>query len=244
MSTCLEEEYPHGWEIEFSWNPEHVRKKFNKKSKTHKDGKRTLTMRRSLTMIIVLETAVVVVLIAINAYLRIMYLSVFMILLGLLYWAGVFYTVMLADKYYQVGEKLFTQRFGVKPDKTEMTSRRLSRYDQLEEGTSGKAVWMKFWLKGEFYKGIVDIQNEALYMKTPTALPAYPGVLIPVWKETVETYRSRTPKRVEYRDRKDLPHRVDYLDRKGNLTGDSWRRREGAEEYWNPKKRIYERLTL
>lgn len=175
-------------------------------------------------------------------YLGITYLNIFIILVGLLNCAWVFYSVILVEKYYQLGERLFIQRFGVKPDKSEMIQRRLSKVDRSEAGASSKAAWMKFWREGEVYKGIVDLQNEVLYMKSPILLPVYAGVSMPVWKETTEVYRDGTPKKVEFYDSKELPHREDYLDKRGNLTKDSWRRREGVEEYWNPKKQIWESI--
>jgi hypothetical protein len=201
-------------------------------------------MRRNSTILIILNVLLLLALIIPYVYLGITYLNMFIILGGLLNCTWVFYSVKLVEKYYQLGERLFIQQFGVKPDKSEMIQRRLSKVDRLEAGASSKAAWMKFWLEKEVYKGIVDLQKEILYMKSPILLPVYAGVSMPVWKETAGVHRNGMPKKVGFYDSKELPHREDYLDKRGNLTKDSWRRLEGVEEYWNPKKQVYERLTL
>lgn len=186
---------------------------------------------------VVFYTSMLLVMTVAIAYKGLTFLTMFTFLVLLLNVIMYFYAVLFVEKYHQLGERLFTQRFGVKPDKSEKIQRRLSKVDRLEAEASSRAVWMKFWLEGEVYKGIVDLQKKVLYMTSPMFLPAYAGVSIPVWKETTETHRDGMPKKVGFYNSTELPHREDYLDKKGNLTKDSWRRREGVEEYWNPKNR-------
>lgn len=199
-------------------------------------------MRRNQIILIILNVLSLLAVTIMYVYLGLTYSSIFAILVGLLNVIWVLYSANLLEKYYQLGERLFIQSFGVNPDKSEMIQRPLGEYDRLEVGTSGKAIQMKFWLEGEVHKGIIDVQNSVLYMKSPVPLPVYAGISIPVWKETTEMHGNGMSKKVEFYDSQELPHRVDFLDEKGNLTKGSWRRHEGVEKYWNSRKQIWESI--
>ena len=41
-------------------------------------------------------------------------------------------------------------------------------------------------------------------------------------------------------DDTEILQKVDYLSEDGSLLKGSWRRYKGAEEYWNPKKEVWE----
>lgn len=144
------------------------------------------------------------------------------------------------ENYQKLGERLFLQNFGMEADKTELIQRPVSTYDRLQHGIFGKGVQMKFRSQGKVYKGIVDSETETLHMKEPLFLPVYTDGSISIWKETPQKYGSGMPKKVEYYDCDELLQRIEYLDENGQLKKGSWRRYEGREEYWNPKKEEWE----
>lgn len=77
------------------------------------------------------------------------------------------------------------------------------------------------WLNGKALKGIVDIDNEILYMKPLVWMPVYTEDLMAVWRNTPEMHRNGMPKKVEFRDSSEIPQRIDYLDQNERLTFES-----------------------
>jgi hypothetical protein len=146
----------------------------------------------------------------------------------------------LVEKCRRVGEPLFTQQFGAKPDRVECIQTPPGKYDCLEFGITGRALQIGFWLNGKALKGIIDIDNEVLYMKPLVWMPVYTEDLTAAWRNTPEMHRNGMPKKVEFRDGNEIPQRVDYLDQKGSLAKGTWRRYKGCEQYWNPEKETWE----
>ena len=139
----------------------------------------------------------------------------------------------------KLGEYLFLSKFGIAPDKVKVLSYTY-KYDRLTHGISIKSVRIKFWAQEKIYKGLVDMENEALYIKEPVLLPVYTDNCIPVWEEVITVHRNGTPSTVEFRDAKEELHGVDYLDDEGILKQFSWKRYKGTEVYWNPVKKVWE----
>lgn len=144
------------------------------------------------------------------------------------------------ESFRTLGETLFSAQYGIKADKTELIYRSVSEYDRLQYGVSGRGVQVKFWSQRKVYKGVIDTENQTLYMREPVLFPVYAGDPIPLWKETSNMHGNGMPKKVEFYDSTEFLHRVDYLDEKGVLTKGSWRRLKDAVAYWNPKKQIWE----
>ena len=139
-----------------------------------------------------------------------------------------------------MAEELFLLSYGKLPSKAELMMRPTSAYDQLIRGLSSKTAQVKFWVKDEICKGIVDVEKRVLYMKEPIMMPVYPNESIRVWREVTEMHENGMPKKVEFYDKFEIPHRMDYLDDKGILKKGSWRRVEGTVKYWNPKAQMWE----
>jgi hypothetical protein len=170
---------------------------------------------------------------------------VYLSLVSLIAGAVNFYINWKAKKNIEEGKKkaenLFYVTTGKKADRSETIIRPTPRYDCLNQGITGETFQVKFWAEHKAYKGIMDMTNSALYMREPELLPVYKGESTTVWKEVATMHKNGMPKKVVFYDNKELPHRTDYLDEKGTLKKGSWRRREGIEEYWNPKTHVWEK---
>lgn len=140
----------------------------------------------------------------------------------------------------ELGETLFLSQYGVNPEKCIVLSLKLSTYDLQNLGISKKSAYIKFLSRGKTYKGIIDLQNKALYMQEPVYLPVFEGNLLPLWRRVTKIHTNGNPKKIEFYDDTETPHRFDCLDDRGELVEGSWRRQKGIEEHWNPKKRTWE----
>ncbi|MBU6996175.1 MAG: hypothetical protein HXS41_00805 [Theionarchaea archaeon] len=146
----------------------------------------------------------------------------------------------LFEKCHRIGESLFTQQFGTKPDRVEYIQTPPGKYDCLEVGITGRGLQIGFWLNGKALKGIVDIDEKILYMKPLIWMPVYTHDLMAVWRNTPEMHGNGMPKKVEFRDSNEVLQRIDYLDQKGILKRGTWRRYKGIEQYWNPGNETWE----
>jgi hypothetical protein len=131
----------------------------------------------------------------------------------------------------KLGEDLFLSKFGVELDEVKVLSTFIHKHNHLKKGISKNSVWIKFWSQKKVYKGIVDIENEMLYIKEPIPLTMHTGELIPVWKDVTAVHRNGLPKKEVFHDADERPRGVVYLDKEGCLKRGSWRRYKGIEVY-------------
>lgn len=140
----------------------------------------------------------------------------------------------------KLGETLFLREFGVKPDKVEpLLLPPVSKY-RLKEGISKKSFYIKFLSQGKVLKGVIDKENQVLYMEEPVLLPVYADDTVSAWKYVVKIHSNGKPKKVVYYDENEQLCGEEYLDENGVLKRASWRRLKGIEVYWNPKKQVWE----
>jgi hypothetical protein len=141
------------------------------------------------------------------------------------------------NKICELGRNLFFSRFGVQPDNVEYLNNKPLEYDRLAFGLYGSVFQLKFFLKGKELRGIINREEQGLYMREPVYMPVYTTESIPVWKEIIEMYGTGIPKKIEYYDDTRALIGVDFLYENGMLKKKSWRRHEGILKRWNMENR-------
>jgi len=137
----------------------------------------------------------------------------------------------------ELGRNLFFSRFGVQPDNVEYLSKKPPEYDRLAFGLYGSVFQLKFFLKGKELRGIINREDQGLYMRDPVYMPVYTTELIPVWKEITQMYGTGIPRKIEYYDDTWALIGVDFLYGNGMLMKKSWKRHEGILKRWNMENR-------